>query len=55
MSNSKEKLIKNVEKLRPYQINGVNFFKDNSSVILADEMGLGKTVQTSVALDYLFS
>lgn len=33
--------------LRPYQIEGINFFHaHNGSILLADEQGLGKTVQT---------
>ena len=33
--------------LRPYQVEGINFFHaHNGSILLADEQGLGKTVQT---------
>lgn len=41
--------------LREYQQRGVQFLRDQHAALLADEMGLGKTVQTSVALDELFS
>ncbi|ESS65473.1 transcription activator [Trypanosoma cruzi Dm28c] len=44
-------------KLRPYQIEGVNWllglFSRNINGILADEMGLGKTLQTIATLAYL--
>ncbi|ESL11362.1 transcription activator [Trypanosoma rangeli SC58] len=44
-------------KLRPYQIEGVNWllglFSRNINGILADEMGLGKTLQTIATLGYL--
>lgn len=36
--------------LRAYQLEGVQFLRQNSFALLADEMGLGKTVQTVVAL-----
>lgn len=41
--------------LREYQQRGVRFLREQHAALLADEMGLGKTVQTSVALDELFS
>ncbi|CAH6719070.1 ISWI chromatin-remodeling complex ATPase Isw2p [[Candida] jaroonii] len=44
-------------KLRPYQIQGVNWlislFENNLNGILADEMGLGKTLQTISFLGFL--
>ena len=41
--------------LRPYQSEGVQFLTTNHSAFLADEMGLGKTVQSAVALSFLLS
>lgn len=37
-------------KLRPYQIEGVNFLVHNHFALLADDMGLGKTIQCIVAI-----
>lgn len=39
--------LKTKAELRPYQIEGVNWFhQHNGNILLADEQGLGKTVQT---------
>ncbi|WP_414551695.1 SNF2-related protein [Anabaena sp. CCY 0017] len=42
------------QRLRSYQVDGINFLINNSSSLLADEMGTGKTVQTVNALRILF-
>mmetsp|Transcript_18297 Transcript_18297/g.37033 ORF Transcript_18297/g.37033 Transcript_18297/m.37033 type:complete len:2677 (+) Transcript_18297:174-8204(+) len=54
----KPHIYKNGNKLRDYQVDGVNwlsscFYKHHGS-ILADEMGLGKTVQIVTYLEHLF-
>lgn len=39
--------IETTAKLRPYQVEGINWFTThNGSILLSDEQGLGKTVQT---------
>lgn len=39
-----------IQRLRPYQKDGVSFLLSSSAALLADEMGLGKTVQAATAL-----
>ena len=43
------KMIEALEKLYPFQSEGVRFLRDRPSAYLADEMGLGKTVQAIMA------
>lgn len=56
---SESPVFKGGNKLRDYQLDGVNWLIKNfhvkQSSILADEMGLGKTVQAVAYLNYLFS
>ena len=44
-----------LNRLRPYQSEGVRFLATAESALLADEMGLGKTVQAIVAVKLLVS
>ncbi len=41
------------ERLRPYQLAGIEFLSKSQAALLADEMGLGKTVQAAVAIELL--
>ncbi|HUJ32758.1 MAG TPA: SNF2-related protein [Candidatus Acidoferrum sp.] len=43
-----------LQKLRPYQRDGITFLVTNREALLADEMGTGKTVMALVALRILF-
>ena len=49
---------KNNNKLRPYQLEGVNWllfsWYNGRNCLLADEMGLGKTIQSLAFLDGIF-
>ncbi len=43
------------ENTRPmkFQVDGINFLRNNNSALLGDEMGLGKTIQTIIAIRLL--
>ncbi len=40
-------------RLRPYQLQGIRFLRDQRRAFLADGMGLGKSVQALVAIEHL--